>query len=98
MSHLSLQATAPAHHDVPVTSRVTTQRLEQTATASMGTLICSMSTVVLSFAFDSLQKTLNVVVKDELSGEVLRKMEYTHIPHNIHHREKLNGLLLDQIV
>ena len=56
------------------------------------------SAVALSFAFDSIQKTLNVVMTDERSGEVVRTIEFTRLPPDIHHNDRLNGLLLDQFV
>ncbi len=46
----------------------------------------------------SIAKTLNVVVRDERSGEVVRTIEYTHIPREVHRSDKLNGLLLNQFV
>jgi len=54
------------------------------------------SAVALSFAFDSIQKTLNVIMTDEQSGEVVRTIEFTQLPPDIHHHDRLNGLLLDQ--
>ncbi len=54
------------------------------------------SAVALSFAFDSIQKTLNVVMTDERSGEVVRTFEFIRLPPNIHHTDRLNGLLLDE--
>jgi uncharacterized FlaG/YvyC family protein len=80
MPHLSRLSTAPIHLD---------EHLTNVATAMP-------STVALSFAFDSVQKILNVVIKDERSGEIVRKIEYTHIPHDVHRPEKLNGLLMNQ--
>lgn len=54
------------------------------------------SAVALSFAFDRIQKTLNVVMTDKQSGEVVRTIEFTHLPPDIHRNDRLNGLLLDQ--
>lgn len=88
MSHLSLLATAPAHLDDAV---ITAPTVLPPAAA-----VRSPSTVALSFAFDSVHKTLNVVVTDERSGEVLRKIEYNQIPHDVHRPDKLSGLLLNQ--
>ncbi len=68
----------------PPTSPVTTPGLK------------TPSAVALSFAFDSIQKTLNVVMTDERSGEVVRTIEFSRLPADIHHNDRLNGLLLDQ--
>jgi hypothetical protein len=68
----------------PPTSTVTTPGLK------------TPSAVALSFAFDSIQKTLNVVMTDERSGEVVRTFEFKHLPPHIHHTDLLNGLLLDE--
>jgi hypothetical protein len=56
---------------------------------------CS-SLTSLSFAFDRQTKSLRVVITDQASGEVLRKIEYTAIPPKTHRADKLQGLLLDQ--
>lgn len=53
-------------------------------------------TVALSFAFDSLTQSLNVIMTDKNSGEVVRKISYKNLPTDVHQSEKLNGLLLDQ--
>jgi hypothetical protein len=96
MSHLSLLATAPAHLDDAVITAP--QALPSTAPTVLppAAAVRSPSTVALSFAFDSVHKTLNVVVTDERSGEVLRKIEYNQIPHDVHRPDKLSGLLLNQ--
>jgi len=52
--------------------------------------------VALSFAFDGLTQSLNVLMTDKNSGEVVRKISYKHLSTIIHKTEKLNGLLLDQ--
>ena len=56
----------------------------------------SSNSVALSFAFDVATKSLNVVMTDKASGEVVRKMSYTHLPTEVHQANKLHGLLLDQ--
>lgn len=53
-------------------------------------------TVSLSYAFDSLTQSLNVIMTDKNSGEVVRKFSYKSLPSDVHKAEKLNGLLLDQ--
>jgi len=101
MPHLSRLPTVPIHLDdhlanvatvIPIAPPLPVPSTPGPATTSAS----SPSTVALSFAFDSVQKTLNVVIKDERSGEIVRKIEYTHIPHDVHRPEKLNGLLLNQ--
>lgn len=54
-------------------------------------------TVALSFAFDNLTQSLNVIMTDKHSGEVVRKISYKNLPTVVHQSEKLNGLLLDQL-
>lgn len=54
------------------------------------------NTTTLSFAFDSETKSLRVVITDQVSGEILRKIEYNAIPSDLHQSPKLHGLLLDQ--
>jgi uncharacterized FlaG/YvyC family protein len=54
------------------------------------------SSVSLSFAYDTVTKALNVVMTDKQSGEVVRKISYTHLPSGVHRSEKLQGFLLDQ--
>gem|GEM_PF-3971688 len=54
------------------------------------------STVALSFAFDTVTKSLNVIMTDQGSGEVVRKISYTRLPSDVHQPSKLHGLLLDQ--
>lgn len=52
----------------------------------------------LSFVFDRITQSLRVVITDQLSGEVLRKIEYTSMPPHTHQADKLQGLLLDRLV
>ena len=59
-------------------------------------LALKTSSVALSFAYDHVTKALNVVMTDKHSGEVVRKISYTHLPTGVHQSEKLHGLLLDQ--
>ena len=54
--------------------------------------------VAVSFAFDHVKKTLQVVITDEQSGQVVRQFEYTRLPPDVHHAQQLNGLLLNQLV
>jgi hypothetical protein len=53
-------------------------------------------TLALSFAFDNVTQSLNVIMTDKNSGEVVRKVSYKNLPTDVHKAEKLNGLLLDQ--
>lgn len=103
MPHLSHLPIASAHLDehvatastaIPTPAPLVPANVAQTARPASAAY--SASTVALSFAFDSVQKTLQVVITDERSGEVLRKIEYNRIPHDVHRPEKLNGLLLNQ--
>ncbi len=55
------------------------------------------NSVALSFAYDTQTKALNVVMTDKHSGEVVRKISYTHLPTDVHQSNKLNGLLLNQL-
>lgn len=59
------------------------------------------SAVALTFAFDSVKKSLDVVMTDRTSGEVIRKFSYTGMPPEVHQTDKLtglvSGLLLDQM-
>ena len=59
-------------------------------------LALKTSSVALSFAYDHVTKALNVVMTDKSSGEVVRKISYTHLPTGVHQSDKLHGLLLDQ--
>lgn len=102
MPHLSRLPTAPIHMDEHLTNVATAipsvRPLPIPLTPAPAiTSASAPSTVALSFAFDSVQKTLNVVIKDERSGEIVRKIKYTGIPHDVHRPEKLNGLLLNQL-
>jgi uncharacterized FlaG/YvyC family protein len=68
------------------------QKLEALADPSVKT-----NNVALSFAYDIATKSLHVVLTDKASGEVVRKMSYTHFPVGTHQTEQLHGLLLDQM-
>ena len=97
MSHLSPITTMPAHPEDPVMSGVTSIAKTSTPAApSIPQPTRASSSVALSFAFDAIAKTLNVVVRDERSGDVVRTIEYKHIPTNLHSNDKLHGLLLNQ--
>ena len=73
-------------------SAINTQKLEPIAEPSI-----KANNVALSFAYDAATKSLHVVMTDKTSGEVVRKMSYTHIPAGTHQAEQLHGLLLDQM-
>jgi hypothetical protein len=53
--------------------------------------------LALSFAYDSVAKSLNIVMTDKTSGEIIRKITYKHMPPDVHQTDKLHGLLLDQL-
>ena len=82
MPHLSRLSTAPIHLDEHLTNVATAipstppLHVPSTPEPATTTSASSPSTVALSFAFDSVQKILNVVIKDERSGEIVRKIEY----------------------
>jgi len=54
--------------------------------------------VAVSFAFDNVKKTLQVVITDEQSGQVVRQFEYRRLTPDVHQSQQLNGLLLNQLV
>ncbi len=72
-------------------SAIHTQKLDQIAEPSI-----KASNVTLSFAYDVATKSLHVVMTDKTSGEVVRKMSYSHFPTSTHRTEQLHGLLLEQ--
>ena len=97
MSHLPPITPMPIHPEGPVTNGMTSAAPNpKPAAPRVNPPVQEHSSVALSFAFDAVEKTLNVVVRDERSGEIVRTIEYTHIPHEVHRRKQLNGLLLDQ--
>ncbi len=53
--------------------------------------------LAMSFAYDSVAQSLNIVMTDKTSGEIIRKITYKHIPPDVHQADKLQGLLLDQM-
>ena len=73
-------------------SAIYSQKPEALAEPSIKT-----NNVALSFAYDIATKSLHVVLTDKVSGEVVRKMSYTHFPVGTHQTEQLHGLLLDQM-
>lgn len=73
-------------------SAINTQKLEIFAEPYAKT-----NNVALSFAYDIATKSLHVVMTDKTSGEIVRKMSYTHFPVGTHQTEQLHGLLLDQM-
>ena len=60
-------------------------------------LALKTSSVALSFAYDHVTKALNIVMTDKHSGEVVRKISYTHLPTGVYQPDKLHGLLLDEL-
>ena len=93
---LSLQANAPAHQDDAVSGIKPCKTKPQNLPSTPPEPFYPQSTLTLSFAFDSVTKSLNVVMTDPTSGEVVRKMAYTRLPVDVHNTDKFHGLLLDQ--
>lgn len=52
--------------------------------------------MAMSFAYDSVAHSLNIVMTDKASGEVIRKITYKHMSSDVHQTLTLQGLLLDQ--
>ena len=96
-SPLSLPTIAPAHQDDAVSKLTQSKPKTQTSPAPTIEPNYSSNTVALSFAFDIATQSLNVVMTDKVSGEVVRKMSYTRLPTDVHQSNKLHGLLLDQL-
>jgi len=96
-SPLTLQPIAHVHQD-DAAGAMTTSNKHKPPAPPAHTVASSYasSSVSLSFAFDIVTKSLNVVMTDKSSGEVVRKISFTHIPSDIHQTDKLNGLLLNQ--
>jgi hypothetical protein len=95
-SPLSLPKIAPAHQDDVVGGMTPGKPKIQTNPNPTIETAYLTNSVALSFAFDIATKSLNVVITDKASGEVVRKMSYTHIPTDVHQPNKLHGLLMDQ--
>ena len=57
-----------------------------------------LNKTTLSFAYDAVGKSLNIVMTDKASGEVVRKISYKQISPDLHKTNTLQGLLLDQLV
>jgi uncharacterized FlaG/YvyC family protein len=93
---LSLQPIAHAHQDDATGNLASSKPKQPSAPELASEPVYASSTVALSFAFDIVTKSLNVVMTDKTSGEVVRKIAFTHIPSDIHQSDKLHGLLLDQ--
>jgi hypothetical protein len=96
-SPLSLPTIATAHPDDAVSKPTPHKAKPQTSPAPTIEPSYLSNAVALSFAFDIATKSLNVVMTDKVSGEVVRKMSYTHLPTDVHQSNKLHGLLLDQL-
>jgi hypothetical protein len=98
MSHLAPITTPPAPREDPAASAVAAIAGKPSThiPAAVRQVVPTTSALTLSFAFDSIEKKLNVVIRDERSGEVVRTIEYKNIPANLHSNDKLHGLLLNQ--
>jgi uncharacterized FlaG/YvyC family protein len=95
-SPLTLQPIAHVHQDDAAGAMTSHKHKPPALPAHTMAPSYASSAVSLSFAFDIVTKSLNVVMTDKSSGEVVRKISFTHIPSDIHQTDKLNGLLLDQ--
>ena len=95
-SPLTLQPIAPAHQDDAAGALLPIKTKPLTTPSRVNEPSYSSNAVALSFAFDIVTKSLNVVMTDKTSGEVVRKIAFTHLPSDIHQADKLHGLLLDQ--
>jgi uncharacterized FlaG/YvyC family protein len=98
-SPLLLPPSAAAHqHDAVIGMRVLPPQTQATTDSNepLG-LSVAASSIALSFAYDTVTKALNVLMTDKHSGEVVRKISYTHLPSGVHRSDKLQGVLLDQL-
>jgi uncharacterized FlaG/YvyC family protein len=73
-------------------SAVNPKKLDEITEPSM-----KASNVAISFTYDVATKSLHVVMTDNTSGKLVRKMSYSHFPASTHRTEQLHGLLLDQM-
>ena len=101
-SPLSLPPNAAVHQDDAVTGMKAHKAIAPTAETTTEPskapeLPIKANSVALSFAYDIVTKALNVVMTDKHSGEVVRKISYTHLPTGVYQSDKLHGLLLDQL-
>jgi uncharacterized FlaG/YvyC family protein len=106
-SALTLQPNAIVHQDDAV-SGVKTHKLQTPQPPTVPTTKAAepkkapefnfkADSLALSFAYDSVAKSLNIVMTDKTSGEIIRKITYKHIPPDVYQTDKLHGLLLDQL-
>jgi hypothetical protein len=95
-SPLSLPPIAPAHQDDAVGDMTFKSTKPTPVKAPPQSPNTSTGNVALSFAFDIVTKSLQVVITDKTSGEVVRKIAYSHLPIDVHRSDQLHGLLLDQ--
>lgn len=106
-SPLSLPPNAAVHQEDAVTGikapklqtrkTLTTPAQSPAEPSKAPELAPKTSSVALSFAYDHATKALHVVMTDKHSGEVVRKISYTHLPTGVHQSDKLHGLLLDEL-
>ena len=95
-SPLTLLPIAPAHQDDAAGTLTSNKPKPPIQGGQANAPSYASSAVALSFAFDSATRSLNVVMTDKISGEIVRKIAYTHLPSDLHRADKLHGLLLDQ--
>jgi hypothetical protein len=95
-SPLSLHPIAHAHQDDAAGALVSIKPQPLAVHIKPAEPNLMRSAVVLSFAFDVVTRSLNVVMTDKISGEVVRKIAFTHFQTDAHQTDKLHGVLLDQ--
>ena len=95
-SSISMQPIAPVHQDDALGGVTFSQTKTTPVSAAPQSPNPANSNVALSFAFDIVTKSLQVVITDKISGEVVRKIAYSHLPIDVHRSDQLHGLLLDQ--
>ena len=95
-SPLTLQPIAPVHQDDAMNGVTFNPTKKISATARPQSSSAVNGNIALSFAFDIVTKSLHVVVTDQASGEVVRKIAYSHLLIDVHRSDQLHGVLLDQ--
>lgn len=107
-STLSLKLNALTHQDDAVHGIATTKKLvdaqrhvapaKPVESNTVPERAFQLDNIALSFAYDTAAKSLNIVMTNKNSGEVVRKISYKQIPSEVHRTHQLHGLLLDRMV
>jgi len=58
----------------------------------------NVESVALSFAYDAVAKSLNIMMVNKKTGETIRKVSFNQIPTELHRTINLQGLLLSHMV